>query len=388
MQGLRLREWHVITNEYPPRLGGVSDYTYLLASGLAAAGDLVHVWCPRSAGERPEASRVLVHPDLGDISLADLRRVGRMLDRFAAPRRLLVQWVPHGYGYRSMNLVFCLWLWYRATFALDRVEIAVHEPYLPFGNGSWRQDVAAAVHRVMTMVLLRAARRVWVSIPAWEGCWRPYAVGKSIPFCWLPVPSTIPLVDDAESVRVIRARCLGPGGLLIGHFGTSGGQIAEVLMALVPQLLGDHLDRVMLFLGRDSERLRQEMINRHPDLVNRVFASGVLAAADVSRHLSACDVMLQPYPDGVSSRRTSAMAALAHGLPIVTTSGRLTEPLWAESEAVALAPVGDIASFVKRVERLLAEPVERRRIAQAARVLYQERFDIKHSIAALRAAVA
>ena len=29
--------WHIITPEYPPQLGGVSDYTQLIAKGLAAA---------------------------------------------------------------------------------------------------------------------------------------------------------------------------------------------------------------------------------------------------------------------------------------------------------------------------------------------------------------
>ena len=35
--------WHLITCEYPPDIGGISDHTAQLASGLAAAGDEVHV---------------------------------------------------------------------------------------------------------------------------------------------------------------------------------------------------------------------------------------------------------------------------------------------------------------------------------------------------------
>jgi hypothetical protein len=38
--------WHVLTGEYPPREGGVSDYTQLVAHGLVAAGDAVDVWAP------------------------------------------------------------------------------------------------------------------------------------------------------------------------------------------------------------------------------------------------------------------------------------------------------------------------------------------------------
>ncbi|HEY0367813.1 MAG TPA: glycosyltransferase, partial [Pyrinomonadaceae bacterium] len=157
-------DWHVITSEYPPQPGGVSDYTKLVANGLAAAGDEVHVWCPSledsETGERENTTRdagaVKVHRDFGRFSPADLRRVGHSLDQFPAPRRLLVQWVPQGYGYRSLNLPFCLWLWGRAKLKLDRVEIIVHEPFLAYSEGSPKQDLAAAAHRLMVSVLLKA----------------------------------------------------------------------------------------------------------------------------------------------------------------------------------------------------------------------------------------
>ena len=48
--------WHIITGEYPPAPGGVSDYTEAVAAGLAAAGDEVHVWCPAASGLLPSAS--------------------------------------------------------------------------------------------------------------------------------------------------------------------------------------------------------------------------------------------------------------------------------------------------------------------------------------------
>jgi glycosyltransferase involved in cell wall biosynthesis len=378
--------WHVITSEYPPQPGGVSDYTRLVASGLGAAGDAVHVWCPPSCGEPPGSPGVTVHREMGRFALRDLWRVGRMLNQFCPPRRLLVQWVPHGYGYQSLNISFCLWLWRRAIIHRDRVEIMVHEPYLAFGEGSWKQNAAAVMHRIMTTVLLSASRRVWVSIPSWEACWRPYVLGRRIRFAWLPVPSTVPVIDDPVAAKTVRARYASPEGFLLGHFGTYGRHIGELLMASLPELLRDCPDRAGLLLGRGSEALRDELIEKNPDLARRVHATGSLTTPNISRHLSACDVMVQPYPDGVSSRRTSLMVGLSHGLPIVTTLGHLTEPFWAESGAVALAPVGDAVAILEATERLLANPVERGRMGSAAKALYQERFDIRHTITALQEA--
>src|SRR5262249_16756637 len=158
----------------PPQLGGLSDYTQRIAFGLAEHGDEVHVWCPTHSGPGPHGAAVSVHRTLGTLTLADMLRTGKELDRFPGSRRLLVQWVPHGYGYRSLNLPFCLWLWFRATCCGDKVEIMVHEPFLAFWEGSWKQNLAAAVHRVMTIVLIATARKLWMSIPSWERSLRPY----------------------------------------------------------------------------------------------------------------------------------------------------------------------------------------------------------------------
>jgi glycosyltransferase involved in cell wall biosynthesis len=97
-------------------------------------------------------------------------------------------------------------------------------------------------------------------------------------------------------------------------------------------------------------------------------------------------VLLQPFPDGVSSRRTSVMAGLKLGVPVVTTRGRLTEPLWESAKAVRLAEVGDSRAFAAHALALLDAPDERARLAGAARRLYGEQFEMRRTVAALRSA--
>jgi glycosyltransferase involved in cell wall biosynthesis len=377
----------VITSEYPPQPGGVSDYTYWVAAGLAADGDEVHVWCPACAGTQPQSERVVLHRELGGVTPADLRRVGQGLDLFPSPRRLLVQWVPHGYGYRSMNLGFCWWLLHRSVHYGDQVAIMVHEPYLAFRVSRWKQNVAALVHRLMTILLLRAAERVWVSIPEWERCWRPYTFGRRVPFGWLPIPSNIPVADSPNHAEAIRRRYAANDAVLIGHFGTYGWPVASVLEPVLFAMDGDPANQVVLLMGIGSEEFRERLIRKMPRLVRLVQATGALPAEDLSHHVAACDLLIQPYPDGVSSRRTSVMVGLCHGKPIITTSGRLTEPFWRETSALALVPVGDVNAFVDLLRQLRLDVGQRARIGRAARSLYDERFDIGHVITTLRRAV-
>jgi glycosyltransferase involved in cell wall biosynthesis len=377
-------QWHLIAPEYPPDPGGVGDYTCLVAARLAEAGDDVHVWCPGMPDAPRPVSGATVHAERNRFTASDLRRVGQQLDRFPAPRRILVQWVPHGYGYRSMNLPLCLWLWGRSRCSGDRVELMVHEPFLAFGEGSWRQNIPALVHRAMTMILLRAAQQVWVSIPQWKERWRPYALGRRVPFEWLPIPSNIGVVGRPSGVQAVRGSFAPCGELLIGHFGTYGPPVAAVLEPLLLRLAGELKDRAVLLMGFGSDAFRERIVGLRPEAGSRIHATGPLAPEDLSCHLAACDLLVQPYPDGVSSRRTSLMAALSHGRPVVATEGRLTEPFWGGTRAVALAPVGDVQRFLELLRQLSSDAGHRRRMGQAARRLYQERFDISHTIAGLR----
>lgn len=374
---------HIITPEYWPRCGGVADYTHQIARGLADEGDEVHVWA--SEGAAADLSDPFeVHPVLGRFSRSDLERTGTLLETFEGPRRLLVQWVPHGYGFNSMNLWFCLWLWSRARRG-DVVELMVHEPYLAFWEGSWRQSAAAGVHRLMTIVLLQAAHRVWVAIPACERMWRPYAAGRKVPFGWLPIPSALSQ-PHPDKVSALRAEIGPPSDPLVGHLGTYGMPVASLLQRVLPPLIERVPSARVLLIGMGSDRFREKLVSAFPGHAGRVFSTGQLSSDSLAAYVAACDVLVQPYPDGVSSRRTTVMAGLHLGVPVVTTRGRLTEPFWERSRAARLSPVSVPAQMVADIEHLLNHPDERKSLAETGRLFYQTTFDLRRTVTELRSA--
>lgn len=375
-----MSEWHMITCEYPPQVGGVSDYSWLVARGLAGEGDDVHVWCPASAQGEPPCSGVNVHRVLHSTKMNSLQKLGKYLDEFQGRRRLLVQWVPHGYGYRSMNLPFCVWLWDRARNSNDELDIIVHEPFLAFGEGTWRQDAAAAIHRIMITIMLHAATRVWVTIPAWEQRLRPYLLDRHIPVKWLPVPSNVECGAVSSNPAETNA------AINLGHFGGLNPSTYGMMEPLIPALLAGHSNRSLILIGRDSSKFRANIIKRNPGLAGQVEATGELPPEELSRWIRKCNIMIQPYPDGISSRRGTAMAALCHGVPMVTTKGRLTEEVWERSGAVGLAPAGDMVQFLHTANDLLLSVQKRTEMSVRARRFYGEHFDLSHTIRALRAA--
>jgi hypothetical protein len=378
-----MTHWHIITGEYPPQPGGVSDYTRRIACGLAEAGDRVDVWAsPVGVGLQSDTeSGVSVRRLPDHFGPRALRTLTRALDGQPGPHRLLVQYVPHAFGWKAANLPFCWWLRSRRR---DSIWVMFHEVAFPFRrNQSLARNGLAAVNRVMASLVASSAERAFVSIPGWqEPVQSMMRNGK--PVEWLPVPSSIPVVRNPTASASVRTRYAG-GRPLVGHFGTQGDAIRAMLDASIPTLV-DTTGAHILLVGRRSDETARQLVSRHSRLDGFVHGTGVLPDDVVSIHVAACDLMLQPYPDGVSSRRTSAMVALSHGVPMVTTTGWLTESLWEESGAFELVDADEAQLLADAAARLLESPSRRSALASRALSLYLARFDMPHSIRILREA--
>ncbi len=361
--------WDLITGEYPPTLGGVSDYTRVLAEELVRRGDCVHVWT--CGGEsRSIDDGVEVHRLPGRFGLSALRVLQAEL-RPTVGRVVLLQYVHPAFGMKGLNLPFCAWFALRG--GSDR-WVMFHEVAFPREHAdTLARRVLAEGTELMARLLARAATHLFVSVPAWEP--RLRQLGARAPIDWLPIPSTLPDLGNRSADRSVDRSVDRGGRFLIGHFGTYGDHIGGELRRIIPLILRPP-NRALLLLGLDGERFIGEILAEHPWLEGRIRATGKLALDQVAERLSECDLLIQPYPDGASARRTSLMAGLRLGLPIVTTFGALSESLWHDSDAVELSPALDAAAFADRVDRLANDPVRRRELGLRAKELYQERFSV------------
>jgi glycosyltransferase involved in cell wall biosynthesis len=120
-------------------------------------------------------------------------------------------------------------------------------------------------------------------------------------------------------------------------------------------------------------------------LSERVMWTGYTPPEEVSANLLASDICVLPYRDGASFRRGSFMAALVHGLPIVTTiansewriansqfstlnsqfSSRL--PRLRDGENVLLVPPDDATALAEAIARLADTPELRHTLGQGAK---------------------
>lgn len=362
------RVFHLVAGELPPGSGGVGDYTTLVAEGLARAGHEVHLWCPD--GGRALVAGATTH-ELPDRFGPESRRTLDDALR-TTPGRLLLQYVPNTLGARGANVPFCSWLQRRGRSA--DVRVMFHEPYFYFGWHPGRNGLAVA-QRLMAYRLLRTAPVAYISTDTWRRYLSPYAP-DGIAFVTLPIPATVPAAADRPDVDRWRARLTAEGtGPLVAHFGTFGDHVATELRGVVPRLLAADPNVRVACVGRGGESFAAEFASS-----GRVVATGELAPADVAAVLRAADLALQPYPDGVTTRRTTVMAALANGVPVLSTTGELTEDVWRDSDALALVPAGDHAALASRAVDLLRDAAALSRLGTAGARAYRDHFALELTV--------
>jgi len=373
--------WHILTGEYPPQCGGVGDYTQLLAQALLDHGENVHIWCPQSAiaYSRQEISddKVRVSPVENLFTAAGRRQFEKHLDQCLGPKIILLQYVPNALGGCGVNLPFCCWLLRRSRRG-DDVRVMFHEPYFYFSwQKPWR-NALAVIQRAMASTLIAASSLIYVSTTAWKPYLQPYNLRRHTPIVWLPIPSTIPVVSDPGRVAAVRRQLQSqPESLVIGHFGTYSDTTA--LQEVLLELLNRDSNVVVQLLGRNGEHFSEALCALHPAWRERVWAFGFLDREHLSIHLQACDFLIQPFRDGATSRRTSLMAGLGHGVPTLTNRGFLSESMWLDS-GLSLASEDDVSSFVPLADDLLHNAQRRREIGELGQQFYNEHFSIATTI--------
>ena len=99
-------------------------------------------------------------------------------------------------------------------------------------------------------------------------------------------------------------------------------------------------------------------------LEQRFHWTGTLSDHDVSQAISACDLMVQPYTEGSSTRHGSLTACLDHGCATITSTP--VSESWLDPGVPTVPPL-DFLALAESIASLTANTSERAAAAAAAR---------------------
>lgn len=356
--------------------GGVGAFTQVLAQTLANQQAEVHIITSRQARPEPKPTtwQGLLEPvDLGYATQYPIIHKWKWPSLAQVTDTVIhygldvvnIQYQAAAYDMNSPAINFLPW----RLKGVCRTAVTFHDlrtPYLFPKAGRLRQT---AVH-----FMARQAHGVIVTNPQDAQALHPHIVPQRLR--QIPIGSNITAHHPSPATIAALRQNLGltVQDHLLGYFGflheSKGADLLVSALAHAPANV--HL----LFIGgqtgssdpQNTAPFLQQIQQQITDLglSQRVHWTGFVPESEVSAYLDAVDLMVLPYRDGVSLRRGTLMAVLAHGRPLLTTEPALPTPELMHGQNIYLVPANDLVTLATAITHLLAHPAQRAQLGHGA----------------------
>lgn len=328
----------LLSSGFPPDIDGIGDNTWWTARQLAAEGHGVTVYT--SLGQtRLAPPGVEVVPFFDRTNHASITALPGLIRQHGAPEWLVVQYNPFGYGRRGYCPLLPKTL---VSLRAEGVRIApfFHETMVP--RWPWNFAVMRLWQNRIFQQMCALAEVSFVSTTRWVPQVR--AARADLPCHHITIGSNATFCD------VSRAEARQPFGLaaqtpVLGIFGQAHisrliDWVGEAARRLATELPG----ATILYVGPDGE------VTRAACAPIPIIDAGVLPGDTMGRSFRAMDLLLSPFIDGLSTRRSSVSSVLQHGIPVATTRQEWTDRLFDSApESLLLSRAGSGPAFAHDV---------------------------------------
>jgi hypothetical protein len=220
-----------------------------------------------------------------------------------------------------------------------RVVVFVHEPWVPLTRMQWL--ITGPLQRRQLRHLVRKVAGCVTPVPAWQSLLSPTPLIQYVGSTLGGAPS----LNGAESVL--------PAPVVFSPFGA--GLNWEWIAAAVARI---QASPPLIVLGASESEARS-----HPNLRGWISSDwdwrGRLTASETLGVLARAPLVLAPFIDGLTGRRTSVAAALSTGARVVSSTGPLFDPFFHESPVKLAGSSSGFAQLALEEWRRAESPSER-----------------------------
>ncbi len=359
--------------------GGVGDFTRELGKALVELGQEVHVLTSKSPASDSEP-QIAVHRAIEGWGWGCWKQILALAQELEL-EMLNVQYQTAAYGmHPAIHFVPHLRQGRRHR---PPVVVTFHDlkvPYLFPKAGPLRWQIVR--------MLARRAERIIVTNQEDYVRLEPEFTYKRLSL--IPIGSNIRANPPSGYDRDVERNRWGvaENDFLLGYFGflnesKGGEELMQALALLVEQETPGSRDgrhHLLMIGGRvgSSDPTNRTYADRVDSLVaelgieKRVHWAGYSYPESVSAKLLAADVCVLPYRDGVSFRRGTLHACLAHGRAIVTTYPAVPLPEAQDGINMLLVKPRDPSGLAEAVTRLTSNPALRKQLETGATALASE----------------
>lgn len=365
----------LISPNLPPTLCGIGDYTANLASALANLGAQVSIItssCDCTPIPKVDIRQVVT--SWSDLAIPAVVRVVREI----RPDVVLWQYNPFMYGYKGLSLGYS-WLPTLLTVGVGcKVLPVLHEMYMPSTTPGLKGMAWRFGQRAQFFLLQNGSAGAVVTTKE-----RQYRLRQLFPRLrtWkIPVGSNLPVVSvSAVAKDALRARLgLSSDSITMGLFGgLHPERDFETAIRGTAKLRARGIDAHLVCVGPTLPEFRHRELASLADFLHierQIHWLGALPPEQAACILTSLDVYLILQTDGASARRTSLVAGLAFGMPIIAASGSANYNGLEHNRHLLYIPQKDSEGLMTAMLEIAPDLRRRDYLGTNARALYQTDF--------------
>lgn len=363
----------MICPRYPPDRCGVGDYTALLARHLAECGVQVTVVTSRrrtSGAVRPGAVHTEIRQGVRVAALVHgwgWSSLPHLCSVAASGQFDLIHTQYQNVLYSRSAAITAFPLALRVLRPRLATVVTVHDYGTPWPKRLRVRALAGPYGKAWFAAMLMASRRIVVTNEQDEWRFLRQAFRYPVPagrYTTIPVGSNLP-VADAPPAGTMHA------GTTVGYFGfVNPAKGVETLLKGFREARRQTpaLRLVMVCALRADDPYHRELLQTiaASDLRDAVTVTGELEDAEAAATLARCSMVVLPFRDGVSLRRTTLMAALALGRPVISTCATVQPAALQEGRDVLLVPPSDAMALAHAITDLANDPARQAALSAAS----------------------
>ncbi len=296
-------------------------------------------------------------------ALRDLQqRAAGWRGRWVLLQYTALAWSPRGFPFQVPRVIKVL------HDAGVRIGVVYHDAQ-PYSSSRAVDKLRCFVQQRTMRQAMRSSDQAILTVPAEKLSWIASELKKVV---FIPVGANLSLLAPPDSDSVLR-QDETPTVAVFGVTGGTAGQHEVSQITAAVRFAAEKLGKVrLLVFGRNADSAQSSLQESLRGLPVALHVSGVLTETDVEKLLRSSDVLLF-VRGSISSRRGSAIAGIACGLPVIAFAGSETAAPITDA-GVVLVPGGNKTALGEALVRVLSDREYHSRLAERSRAAYKNHF--------------
>ena len=341
-----------ITNNLPPVVDGVGDYTYNIARQFAMHRHKVYIACRENAEVNTHVKGMTIVPCVKAWNWSCYKPIVQLI-REKGIEVVSLQYVPH--GFHPKGLPFPL---IRLVREVKKCKVKLftfcHEVGVEAEKGNAKRTLLSLLMLYISKKIIENSDSVATSIAYYRSMILKLVPEKgNVPL--IPIASNIPASSSTEAeIGRLRKKIAPHGESIVSFFGMRD---VESSLTAIAELKREGHNVRALIIGKTSSRLPQL-------LPEDTVKTGILPIDEIDDYFKISDIFILPENQkyGCSFKSGSLVAALRNKLPVITSRGKLTSHLLRDGMEILFTDFTSAGKVKEAIASMLDSPARRAEI--------------------------